>query len=61
MAGLGMQIAGEDIILLGRVTYQQWSAYWPNSTDRPYASHINNIPQDRRLHHPGSGLVGPMG
>jgi len=45
MAGLGMQIAGEDIILLGRVTYQQWSAYWPNSTDEPYASHINNIPK----------------
>lgn len=45
MAGLGMQIASEDIILLGRVTYQQWSAYWPNSTDEPYASHINNIPK----------------
>ena len=45
MAGLGMQIAGEDIILLGRVTYQQWSAYWPNSTDEPYASHINKIPK----------------
>ncbi|NLE99644.1 MAG: dihydrofolate reductase [Anaerolineales bacterium] len=45
MTGLGMQIAGEDIILLGRVTYQQWSAYWPNSTDEPYASHINKIPK----------------
>ena len=45
MAGLGMQIASEDIILLGRVTYQQWSAYWPNSTDEPYASHINKIPK----------------
>lgn len=27
------------------MTYQQWSAYWPNSTDEPYASHINNIPK----------------
>lgn len=45
MAGLGMQLAGEDTILLGRVTYQEWSAYWPNSTDEPYASHINNIPK----------------
>jgi dihydrofolate reductase len=38
-------IAGEDTILLGRVTYQDWEPFWPASTDEPYASHINNTPK----------------
>ena len=42
MAAMEAHIAKEDTILLGRVTYQEWAAYWPNSTDEPYASHINN-------------------
>jgi dihydrofolate reductase len=33
----------EDTLLLGRKTYQEWATYWPNSTDEPYASHINHI------------------
>ena len=41
-AGMGSQIAHEDAVLLGRVTYQEWAGYWPNATDEPYASHINN-------------------
>ena len=45
MAGMGSQIAAEDTVLLGRVTYQEWAAYWPTSTDEPYASHINNTPK----------------
>jgi dihydrofolate reductase len=42
---LTAHIAEEDAILLGRVTYQEWAAYWPTSTDEPYASHINNTPK----------------
>ena len=38
-------IAGEDTILLGRVTYQDWAPFWPASTNEPYASHINNTPK----------------
>lgn len=45
MAGMEMEIAKEDTVLLGRVTYQEWASFWPNSTDEPYASHINNIPK----------------
>jgi len=45
MAIMGAHIAAEDAILLGRVTYQGWAAYWPTSTDEPYASHINNTPK----------------
>ncbi len=44
-AAMAAHIAAEDTILLGRVTYQQWAPYWPDSTDEPYASHINNTPK----------------
>lgn len=45
MASMSAHIAGEDTVLLGRVTYQDWAAYWPTSKDEPYASHINNTPK----------------
>jgi len=45
MATMGAHIAAEDTILLGRVTYQDWSQYWPAATDEPYASHINTTPK----------------
>ncbi len=44
-AAMASHIAGEDAVLLGRVTYQEWAPYWPTSTDEPYASHINNTPK----------------
>jgi len=34
-----------DTIMLGRVTYEEWSSYWPTSTDEPFASWINNTPK----------------
>lgn len=45
MAIMGAHIAAEDTILLGRVTYEAWTPFWPTSTDEPYASHINNTPK----------------
>jgi len=36
---------GLDAVLLGRVTYTEWAAYWPTSTDEPFASLINRIPK----------------
>jgi dihydrofolate reductase len=45
MAAMEAHIAAEDTILLGRVTYQEWAPYWPNSSDEPYASHINSTPK----------------
>ncbi|MBI5304935.1 MAG: dihydrofolate reductase [Chloroflexi bacterium] len=45
MASMSAHIAGEDTILLGRVTYEEWAPYWPTSTDEPYASHINSTPK----------------
>ena len=35
----------EDAMLMGRISYQEWAAYWPTSTDEPYASHINGTPK----------------
>jgi dihydrofolate reductase len=45
MSSMGSQLEAEDTVLLGRVTYQEWAAYWPTSTDEPFASFINNIPK----------------
>jgi dihydrofolate reductase len=45
MAIMTAHIAGEDAILLGRQTYQEWTTYWPTATDEPYASHINTTPK----------------
>lgn len=40
------QMAAQDAMLLGRVTYQEWASYWPNTTeDADFASFINNIPK----------------
>jgi dihydrofolate reductase len=39
------KVAEEDALLLGRVTYQEWADYWPNSKVEPFASHINNVPK----------------
>jgi dihydrofolate reductase len=45
MATMKAHIAAEDAIMLGRVTYQDWTHYWPTATDEPYASHINTTPK----------------
>lgn len=38
-------LSEQDAVLLGRVTYEEWAGYWPNSTDEPFASFINNTPK----------------
>jgi dihydrofolate reductase len=45
MAGMASQLAAQDAVLLGRVTYEEWAPYWPTSTDEPFASFINNTPK----------------
>jgi dihydrofolate reductase len=42
-SNMAAHLAQEDSVLLGRVTYQEWAAYWPTANDEPYASHINNV------------------
>ncbi len=45
MAEMGAMLAQADAVLLGRKTYQEWADYWPDSTDEPFASFINNTPK----------------
>lgn len=39
------QLATQDTYLMGRVTYEEWAAYWPTSTDEPFASAFNSTPK----------------
>jgi dihydrofolate reductase len=31
--------------LMGRRLYDEWSAYWPESTDEPFATYLNTVPK----------------
>lgn len=41
---VGAAMATSDAMLLGRVTYQEFAAYWPgvSSEDQPFAAHMND-------------------
>src|SRR4029453_10211793 len=36
-------IERQDDVLLGRITYEEWAAYWPTSTDEPFTGFINDV------------------
>ena len=40
---LGRVIATQDVVLLGRRTYDEWAGFWPSSDIEPFASFINNV------------------
>ena len=40
-AAIGAGIASSDALLMGRRSYEEWAAYWPTSTDEPFASQMN--------------------
>lgn len=42
---VGEGFASTDAMLMGRVNYQEWAAYWPTSTDQPIAEMMNNMPK----------------
>ena len=44
-AALQHMLDQQDAVLLGRVTFTEWSGYWPTSTDEPFAGWINNTPK----------------
>ncbi|NEE02803.1 dihydrofolate reductase family protein [Phytoactinopolyspora halotolerans] len=31
--------------LMGRRLYDEWAAYWPSSTDEPFATYFNDVPK----------------
>jgi dihydrofolate reductase len=42
-AAIGAGIASSDALLMGRRNYEEWAAYWPTSTDEPFASQMNGM------------------
>ena len=42
-AAIGAGIAASDALLMGRRNYEEWAAYWPTSTDEPFASQMNGV------------------
>jgi dihydrofolate reductase len=40
---LARVIATQDTVLLGRRTYDDWAAFWPDSDIEPFASFINGV------------------
>jgi len=44
---IGSNMAASDTVLLGRRTYEEFAAYWPDKTDEddPSADYINNTPK----------------
>ena len=39
-------IEAQDAVLLGRVTYQEWAAFWPTArSEHPFARFINPVPK----------------
>jgi dihydrofolate reductase len=38
-------IEGQDAVILGRKSYDEWVGYWPTSDVEPFASFINAVPK----------------
>ncbi|MGH3471101.1 MAG: dihydrofolate reductase family protein [Nocardioidaceae bacterium] len=42
-ANLAETIEAQDVVLLGRVMFDEWARYWPSSDDQPFADFINGV------------------
>jgi dihydrofolate reductase len=42
-AAVGAGFATADALLMGRVLYQEWAAYWPEHADQPFGDVMNSI------------------
>jgi dihydrofolate reductase len=42
-AAVGAGFATADAVLMGRVLYDEWAAYWPDHADQPFGDVINSI------------------
>lgn len=38
-------VGGQDAVLLGRRTYEEWARFWPGADIEPFASFINHVPK----------------
>jgi class 3 adenylate cyclase/dihydrofolate reductase len=39
------QLYGAEALLMGRVTYQIWAAFWPSATDNEFTRRMNGMPK----------------
>jgi dihydrofolate reductase len=42
-ANLAAVIGAQDAVILGRASYDEWSAFWPSSEVQPFAAFINAV------------------
>lgn len=42
-ANLARVITSQDAVILGRRSYDEWSAFWPTATIEPFATFINGV------------------
>jgi dihydrofolate reductase len=42
-AAVDAGFAGADALLMGRVLYDEWAAYWPEHADQPFGDVMNSI------------------
>jgi dihydrofolate reductase len=42
-ANLAAVIAAQDAVILGRHSYDEWAAFWPESEIQPFATFINGV------------------
>jgi dihydrofolate reductase len=44
-AAVGAGFATADAMLMGRVLYEEWAAYWPEHADEPFGDVMNSMPK----------------
>ncbi len=42
---VGKGLETTEVLLMGRVLYDEWASYWPTSDDEPIASMFNDMPK----------------
>src|ERR1044072_6410381 len=42
-AAVGAGFEGADAVLMGRVLYDEWAAYWPANADQPFGDVMNGM------------------
>ncbi len=42
-ANLAAVIAAQDVVILGRHSYEEWAKFWPESDIQPFATFINGV------------------
>ncbi|HEY3140874.1 MAG TPA: dihydrofolate reductase family protein [Acidimicrobiales bacterium] len=42
---IGKAAETTEAFLMGRVLYEEWAGFWPDSKDEPFASFLNNSPK----------------